>query len=188
MDKACVTHDSYFGNSADASGRPQTLDDAAAKRSEMFRERRYIRELIEKSDYPRSQRAVMRALIDHWFHHRAKGGVVHPGREKLAKKARCSLRTVATVLSLLREKKIIIAVSDLRGHGQKATHYRVDLGALRLSFGEKELRAALNSAQKLHTTWRAKIAHSLNGVETDEKSPSQNVKFGNVVPFIGKGC
>lgn len=92
--------------------------------------RRLVRDAIRKGPFTKSQRDVTLAVLNHWFHHKAKSQPIHPGREKLAAKAKVSIRTVATTLAMLRAAGVLTAVSNLKGGHDTATKYRVNMPAL----------------------------------------------------------
>lgn len=86
-----------------------------------------VRDAVRKADFTKGERDVTLAIVNHWFHHKGAGQPIHPGREKLAKKAGVSVRTVAYVLSMLRAAEVLSPVANLNGGFQTATKYRVNL-------------------------------------------------------------
>lgn len=93
--------------------------------------RRLVREVIRKGPFTKSERDVTLALVDQWFHH--KGGpkpYIHPGREKLAKRAGCTVKTVSRTLGKLSAAGIAEPLSHAKGGRGKATTYRINLIAL----------------------------------------------------------
>jgi hypothetical protein len=142
--------------------------------------RRLVRQAIRKADFTKSERDVTLALVNHWFHHKgSSGGLVHPGREKLAKRAKVSVRTVASTLAMLRAAGVLEPVSNLYGGKGKATAYRLQIHPLLTLCGCDWVddflhgMAAQNctvSGQGIARYARAKIAHRINYVETH---PSQ---------------
>lgn len=88
-----------------------------------FAFRRLVRACIRKSDLTKSEQAVTTAVVNLWFHHKAKG-VVYPGRARLAKSAKVSVRTVASTLAKLRAAGVLRVVSHGKG-GRAATRYRL---------------------------------------------------------------
>lgn len=129
--------------------------------------RRLTRQAIRRGDFTRGQRDVMLAFVNFWFHHRAKGnGTVYPGRKKLAARAKVSIRTVASVLDLMREAGAIVAIAHLHGKNGKATEYRVDPVSLFAMCGVQFPTASVIGVQNCTGVGRAKIAHQLNNVVT----------------------
>lgn len=93
--------------------------------------RRLVRLVIRKSPLTKSEQAVTLAVVNLWFHHRnGPKGYIHPGRERLAKSARVSVRTVASTLARLRDGGALVVVGRPKGEGQKPTEYRIDVSAL----------------------------------------------------------
>lgn len=93
--------------------------------------RRVIRNQIRKGPFTKGQRDVALAFFNHWFFHRTSTKkVVHPGRDKLARKAGVTIRTVTRTLDILRAHGAIIAVAHLEGLHGKATEYVVDIVAM----------------------------------------------------------
>ncbi|WP_323012916.1 hypothetical protein [Devosia sp.] len=96
--------------------------------------RRHVREAIRKTPLlNKSERDFALGIVNLWFVHRNGDGFIHPGAERLAKKARVSLRSAKTYLSRLREMAVIRAVAYAKG-GRKATRYVVDLSRLMALF------------------------------------------------------
>lgn len=136
--------------------------------------RRIIRNQIRKGPFTKGQRDVALAFFNHWFFHRTSTKkVVHPGRDKLARKAGVSVRTVATTLDLLREHGAIIAVAHLNGLHGKATEYVVDVVAMTELCDLKKTDLRVNGVQKVPTVGSAKIARRSCDVVP---FPSQKIK------------
>lgn len=96
--------------------------------------RRHVREAIRKTALlNKSERDFALSIVNLWFVHRFKDGFIHPGAERLAKRAEVSLRSAKTYLSRLREMAVIKAVAFAKG-GRKATRYVVDLTRLMALF------------------------------------------------------
>lgn len=94
--------------------------------------RREIRRAISYGPFSKGERDVLKALVEHWFYHRTKsGGIVHPGREKLARATGLHVKTVSRALAAFRATGVIVAVARLGGLAGKATEYAVDIEALR---------------------------------------------------------
>lgn len=71
------------------------------------------------------------AVLNLWLHHRnGPKGVIHPGREKLARIAKTSVRTVAGTLGMLRNAGVLTVVARPNGEGQRPTEYTMSLSAL----------------------------------------------------------
>lgn len=122
--------------------------------------RRVIRQCIRRGPFTRSEREVVLAFINHWFHHRnSTKGVVHPGRKKLAKRAGVSIRTVASVLETLRSHGVIDPIANLYGLHGKATEYTVNTIALTVLCDKKKEDLAYNGVQNCTGAGSAKIAH-----------------------------
>jgi len=105
-------------------------------------ERRLARDGIAKGfktgKLNRLERDLVTKLTNLWFHHRGHNaeGVIRPGREYLAKRAKCSVRSVASLLKRLREAGVLIAVSYAKG-GRRATRYKLDVHKLMVWCGVK---------------------------------------------------
>lgn len=136
--------------------------------------RRLVRGAIRKGPFTKGQRDVTLAVVNHWFHHKGKNQPIHPGREKLAAKAKVSVRTVATTLAILRASGVLHAVSHLRGGHDTATKYKVNIPALLTLCGCDWLddfiagytRNCTVEIAGIARLGRAKIAHGIRDVET----------------------
>ncbi|MBK5958093.1 hypothetical protein CCR97_08165 [Rhodoplanes elegans] len=93
-------------------------------------DRRYMRLLIKRAKLSRAYRDVLQTIVNLWFRNRSNGGVIHPGRSKIAKMARVSVPTVTRALSEFRERSFIKATAYQDG-GARVTRYLVDLNAIR---------------------------------------------------------
>jgi hypothetical protein len=93
--------------------------------------RRGIAKGFKTGVFNRLERDLITMLANLWFHHRGENGegVIRPGREYLAKRAKCSIRSVASLLKRLREAGILIPIEYLKG-GRKATRYKLDMHRL----------------------------------------------------------
>ena len=85
--------------------------------------RRIVRDAIRKSSLTKSEQAVVTAVVNLWFHHKA-SGVMHPGREKIAKRACVSIKTVTRTLAKMADAGCLVVVSHQNG-GRAATRYRL---------------------------------------------------------------
>lgn len=134
--------------------------------------RRLMRQSIRRGPFTKSEREVVLAFINHWFHHRnSTKGVVHPGRKQLARKAGVSIRTVSTVLDILRQEGALVATAHLNGLHGNATEYVVNTVALTELCGKKKADLAVYGVQNCTGTGCAKIAR----------------RISNVVPFLSQG-
>lgn len=93
--------------------------------------RRIVRGAIRKSSATKSEQAVITAIVNLWFHHKA-SGVMHPGREKIAKRACVSVKTVSRTIARMKDAGCLVVVSHERG-GRASTRYRLRIVPL-LSF------------------------------------------------------
>lgn len=95
------------------------------------RERRDARRRVGKLPLTKSERDILMAVVNLWFAHRYKAGFIHPGRERLAKKAKVkSVKTVTRALARFCHMGFIEAGAYPKGGTGKATHYRVNLEAI----------------------------------------------------------
>lgn len=84
--------------------------------------RRYVRAKVKSGPFTPSDKNIILAIVNLWFHHKS---FIHPGRKKLAAKAGVTEKTVSRSLAKLRQSGVLILVSHLTG-GRKATRYDVD--------------------------------------------------------------
>lgn len=127
--------------------------------------RRVIRQCVRRGPFTKSEREVALAFVNHWFHHRNSAKqVVHPGRKKLAKRAKVSIRTVASTLDMLRAHGAIVAVAHLHGLHGNATEYVVNVPALTDLCAMKKADLAVDGVQNCTGPGSAKIAHRINNV------------------------
>lgn len=93
--------------------------------------RRVIRDEIRRGPFSKGQRDALLAFMNHWFAHRnSKCGIVHPGRQKIAKKAGVTIKTVSRLFEILRLYGVIEASDHLNGLRGNATEYTVDTEVL----------------------------------------------------------
>lgn len=136
--------------------------------------RRAIRRTIAKGPFTKSEKAVALAFFNHWFFHRKyKDGIVYPGRERIAKKADVSIKTVSNVFSMLRHYGVLIPHAHLNGLQGNATEYSVNHIALLDLCTKKRADLAYNGEQKVPSCGRAKITHRSCDVIN---FPSQDLK------------
>ena len=150
---------------------------------------RFVRSAVQKSHLTKSERQVTLMIVNLWFYHKSGEGVIYPGREKIAKKLRVSVRTVASTLAILREAGALKVVSHLKGGGRAATRYKLKFVPLLLLCGcdlpdwmQTELRPILHDlpasnctpkAQKIAPLSRAKIAHGKKKSAEPEKKQTE---------------
>ena len=110
--------------------------------SDHDRERNFARKALDKAFregiLSRTERDVARTVLNLWFFHRGPKltGVIRPGRAYLARKNKCSVRTVASLLKRLRDAGILITIAYAKG-GRRATQYRLDVQGLMVWCGVK---------------------------------------------------
>ena len=93
--------------------------------------RRFLRSAVRQSSMTLSQKEVATPLLNLWLQHRnGRKGIIHPGRERLAKTAQVSVRTVAITLRILRDAGVLKVHARPHGEGQRPTEYTMDLVAL----------------------------------------------------------
>ncbi|MFQ6755325.1 hypothetical protein V6Z72_13325 [Cereibacter sphaeroides] len=102
------------------------------KESRAAQEAREIRRIIRRTGLvTKSERDVLMAVVNLWFYHRSgPEGIMHPGCDKIRRRAKVSIITVKRSLKLFRERRVLRAVAYEKG-GRKATRYVMDLVALR---------------------------------------------------------
>lgn len=100
--------------------------------------RRLVREAIRKCpDFTKSERDVCLAMVNLWFHHKGgPKGYIHPGRALLAKRAKCTEKTVSRSLAKLRAIGAIIPLNEPNG-GRIATRYQVSISDLLIFCGHE---------------------------------------------------
>lgn len=141
--------------------------------------RRMVRDAVRKAAMTKGERDVTLAIVNYWFHHKGTGKPIHPGREKLAKRAGVSLRTVASTLAMLRAAGVLNPVSNLKGGFKTATRYQVNVSALLSLCGcdwlDDFLRGARSDCTVVNREFarlsHAKIAHGIYSVQS---RPSQS--------------
>lgn len=103
------------------------------KKSREAERQRYARSVIRKAKremLTKSERDVLLVVVNLWFYHKCgRDGFIHPGRNKIAKRADVSVVTVARALARLRAYGFVDAVDYAKG-GRKATRYFVDLDCI----------------------------------------------------------
>ena len=111
------------------TGVAKARDKAKFRDSQEAAFRRVVRDAVRNGGFTKGERDVTLALVNHWFHHRAKGPI-HPGREKLAKVAGVTIKTVSRTLGNLRAAMVILPVNEAFGGKAKATEYTVNIHML----------------------------------------------------------
>jgi hypothetical protein len=110
--------------------------------SDHDRERNFARKALDKAFrdgiLSRTERDIARTVLNLWFFHRGPSltGVIRPGRAYLARKNKCSVRTVASLLKRLRDAGILATIAYAKG-GRRATQYRLDVQGLMVWCGVK---------------------------------------------------
>jgi hypothetical protein len=123
--------------------------------------RRYLRSAVRQSAMSRAQKDVTMGLLNLWLHHRhGRKGYIHPGRERLARNAKVSVRTVAGTLKALRDAGVLKVRKYGHGEGQNPTEYTMNTLAL-ITFCGGDLPA-----------WVAAELVEVN----NKKGPSENEK------------
>lgn len=90
--------------------------------------RRVVRKAVQNGPFTKGQRDALLAFLNHWFHHRkSKGGIVHPGRKRIAKKSGVTIKTVSRLFLVLRETGVLMAEGNLHGMRGNATDYSVSI-------------------------------------------------------------
>lgn len=127
--------------------------------------RRLIRAQIRSGPFTKSQREVILAFFNHWFHHRkSTKGVVHPGRKKLAKRADVCTATVKRTLWLLRETGVIFPVAHIKGLHGNATEYTVNTDSLYVLCTMKKADLPVYGGSNDPTHGRVKMTHRISNV------------------------
>lgn len=137
--------------------------------------RRSVRRSVRTSPLTKGQRDVLMAFMNHWMHHRkSKDGMVHPGREKIAKKAGVTIKTVSRLFEVLRFYDVISAEAHLNGLNGCATLYSVNT----IRFFEF---CAMKRDDVRNTVGQ------MSRVGGGTKCPAVLDDASNVVPFTKKG-
>lgn len=106
------------------------------------RERREFRVMIDRSGLTACQKLFLKDLVNLWIVHRNDAGFIHPGRERLARKHRKTIKSVSRAFALFRDMGFVKAVAYEAGGMGKATCYTVDLEAIRRRFAPSTVKAA----------------------------------------------
>ena len=131
--------------------------------------RRMVRDAVRKGPFTLGQKEITLALVNLWFHHRnGPDGFIHPGREKLARKTKLSIRLVADTLAMLRAAGVLHVVSHGKGGWGTSTRYKMNLVALLTLCGCNWVDQFLagnctHSAIIFAHTLQAKTAHGNKG-------------------------
>jgi hypothetical protein len=149
--------------------------DFAASQEASFRRR--IRSFVRSGPFTKSERDVVLALMNHWFAQRSgEKPFIHPGRDKLARKARVAVKTVSRCLDMLRREGAITAVGHLHGLHGMATEYTVNLVLLLDLCGRKKARAAVDGEPNVSTSGRDKMSHRSCEVIPFDKTLARGAK------------
>jgi hypothetical protein len=154
-----------------------------------FAVRRFVRTVIKKAKISKFERDIVLALANHWFHHYQKG-VIYPGRNGIAKKAKCSVKTVSRTFDQLRKARALIVISRPNGEGQKPTVYKLNIINLLIfcgcnipdTIGGELIEMSHHFSQKCLTTGGTQSPTVKDNVERSEKS------FSNVKYLFGNGA
>ena len=106
------------------------------------RERREFRVMIDASSLTPCQKLFLKDLVNLWIVHRNGVGFIHPGRERLARKHRKTIKSVSRAFSLYRDAGFIKAVAYEAGGMGKATCYTVDLDCIRRHLSPSTVKVA----------------------------------------------
>lgn len=136
--------------------------------------RREVRAMIRRGPFSKAERDVVLAFANHWMHHRSTAQTVHPGREKLAARAKVTIKTVTRCLALLRQFGAIEATAHLNGLHGNATEYCVNMVRLSLLCGKKRDEIRVYGGTNVPTCGRDKMSHRINNVIS---YPSQDLKL-----------
>lgn len=145
--------------------------------------RRVQRDKVRKSNLTRTEKEIALSFLNHWFVHRHKGAV-HPGRKRLVKQSKASMRTVNRTLAILRSFGVIRPVAFDKGNCRdgfgKATEYDCDVQRLGV-FADVPKGALVE--------WRKCYEKRNNGVPKKPTSGGANLaprnKPCNVILFPG---
>jgi DNA-binding transcriptional ArsR family regulator len=142
--------------------------------------RRVVRDCIAKGPFTKSQRDVTKAFFEHWFYHKSgPRSYVHPGREKIAKRAKVDIKTVSRTLAMLRAAGIIEAIEAANGQGKKPTKYVVNVIALFTLCGAGWAEHFVKNVPPR----MPKMSHQVAGQnvpqikDTNKRFPSQDLKL-----------
>ena len=160
-----------------------------------FSARRTVRQIIKKSDLTKAEKEILTALVNLWVHHY--GGrlkYIHPGRKHLAKKAGCTVVTVARALSAFRNFGFIAATKRLNGEGQRPTEYTVDLLKIIQTLSNdmpetviSELVEYVSKTYRNDTTNDTPLAYQ-NDTQSKKERTSVKEAFPNVKYLFGNGA
>lgn len=152
-------------------------------------EGRYMRRIIRrnKAGLTRSEAEALVCLVNLWLHHRnGPNGYIHPGRKLIAKRAKCSVPTVARALKLFRELELISPIKHLKGGQRTATQYTVNFTAIRELFDPSnvvtiagELVPFTVSREAENDTVKADQNDTLSICSTDLTFPDQESRFSD---------
>lgn len=115
--------------------------------------RRAIDKAFKSGILSRTEKDVMTTVLNLWFAHRGPKmtGVIRPGRAYLAKKNKCSVRTVASLLKRMRDAGFLVTIAYAKG-GRRATQYRLDTHGLMVWCGVKFPEVAKGALRLLTRT------------------------------------
>lgn len=135
-------------------------------KSREFTYRRLMRDYVRKGPFTKAERDVTLAILNVWLTHRnGPKTYIHPSRYALAKKAGVSVRTVASVLSILRTGGALVVISNTKGGRNTATRYRIDDLCL-LEMCGLDLSQIAAASRPLFMGENRAILHGKNGQKT----------------------
>lgn len=97
--------------------------------SDAAKERRSMRRTVRDLGLSKNDQEILQFLVNMWFSNRYVAGEIHPGRERVSKKVRLSVRTVARALAKFRDCGFLVPVQYAKG-GRKSTRYTVNFVAI----------------------------------------------------------
>ena len=93
--------------------------------------RRTVRQAIKRAPLTRAEREITIVLTNLWFVHRnGQFGFIHPSKRAIAKRARCTERTVQRCLQMLKGADVLTITKNEKGGKRLAPHYRLSITAL----------------------------------------------------------
>lgn len=90
--------------------------------------RKAVRDAIRKGDFTKSERDIITAIVNLWFHHKSSAEpVIYPRRAKLCKMTKTAPRTVSRCLAMLRDAGVIVGGQDVKRGRYVAASYTLNL-------------------------------------------------------------
>ena len=107
---------------------PMNSNTKEFKSSEEASYRRFVRQMIRKSDLTRAQKDITVFLVNLWFHHKSGSKkYIHPSVEMIGKKSNVGRWSVQTCLRLLRDSKALAPIKHQNGGRNKAAQYEFNM-------------------------------------------------------------